>query len=54
MREIGVGEIVLTNIDREGCRCGLDNQFLKFISNNVSIPIIASGGAGSPRLCYTF
>ena len=47
MREIGVGEIVLTNIDREGCRCGLDNQFLKFISNNVSIPIIASGGAGS-------
>ena len=47
LQEIGVGEIILTNIDREGCRVGLDTNFIKFISNNVAIPIIASGGAGS-------
>ena len=47
MKEIGVGEIVLTNVDREGSRCGLDNQFIKHVANNVAIPIVASGGAGS-------
>jgi cyclase len=47
LQKIGVGEIILTNIDREGCRVGLDTNFIKFISNNVAIPIIASGGAGS-------
>lgn len=46
-QDLGVGEIILTNIDREGLRIGLDTDFVKFISNNVSIPIIASGGAGS-------
>ena len=47
MEKMGVGEIVLTNVDREGSRRGLDNQFIKYVSNNVSIPIIANGGAGS-------
>lgn len=46
--ELGAGEILLTSIDREGTRSGFDTALLRAVSAVVSIPIIASGGMGSP------
>jgi cyclase len=43
----GAGEIVLTNIDRDGSRTGLDLDFLAAVSSLARIPIVVSGGAGS-------
>lgn len=45
--ELGVGEILLTSIDHEGSMGGYDLPLIKQISEAVSIPVIASGGAGS-------
>ena len=42
----GAGEILLTSMDRDGTKKGFDLDLLKTISNQVSIPVIASGGAG--------
>lgn len=44
---LGCGEILLTNIDKEGTWDGFDLELIKSISNNVSIPVICHGGAGS-------
>jgi len=44
--ELGAGELLLTSIDRDGTQDGYDLDFTKSISDAVSIPIIASGGAG--------
>jgi len=44
---LGAGEILLTNIDKEGTRGGYDIGAIRKISDSVNIPIIASGGAGS-------
>ena len=44
----GTGEIVLTSIDRDGARTGYDLELTSAISAAVNIPVIASGGAGSP------
>ena len=43
----GAGEIMITSIDREGTMKGLDIELIKSISQNISIPVIASGGVGS-------
>jgi cyclase len=43
----GAGEILLTSIDRDGTRAGFDCDLTARVSNAVSIPVIASGGAGS-------
>ena len=43
---LGVGEILLTSIDREGTRKGYDIDLVKKVSEAVSIPVIASGGMG--------
>jgi cyclase len=43
---LGVGEILLTSIDREGSMRGYDIPLLAEVSQSVSIPVIASGGAG--------
>jgi cyclase len=43
----GAGEILLTSIDRDGTRQGLDLEITRRISENVSIPVITSGGCGS-------
>ncbi len=48
----GAGEILLTSMDRDGTRDGYDLEMLAEVSENVSIPVIASGGAGSPRHLY--
>ncbi len=45
--ELGAGEILLTSIDQEGTKKGFDLELVKKVSNNVSIPVIVSGGAGS-------
>lgn len=43
----GAGELVINSIDTDGIKNGFDIDLLKEIANNVSIPIIASGGAGT-------
>jgi imidazole glycerol-phosphate synthase subunit HisF len=42
----GAGEILLTSIDRDGTRAGFDCELTAAVSSAVSIPVIASGGAG--------
>ena len=44
--ELGAGEILLTSIDCDGTKAGYDNELTRIISDNVPIPVIASGGAG--------
>lgn len=44
--EIGVGEIMITSIDREGTMQGLDIQLVQSVTQVVSVPVIASGGVG--------
>jgi cyclase len=44
----GAGEILLTSIDRDGTNAGYDLPLLRAIRSAVSLPIVASGGAGSP------
>ena len=41
----GAGEILLTSMDKDGTKEGFDNEILCEISNKLSIPVIASGGA---------
>ena len=43
----GAGEILLTSIDRDGTRSGFDCELTAAVSTAVSIPVIASGGAGT-------
>lgn len=45
--ESGAGEIVLNSIDTDGVKRGFDLEMLKAVSDIVSVPVIASGGAGS-------
>jgi cyclase len=47
VEELGAGEILLTSIDREGMMNGYDLEMIKQVSENVMIPIIASGGVGT-------
>jgi cyclase len=45
----GAGEILLTSMDRDGVRTGYDIELTRRVVNAVSVPVIASGGAGAPR-----
>jgi cyclase len=45
---LGAGEILLTSVDREGTRKGMDTDLITAVSDVVSIPVIASGGVGEP------
>ena len=45
--ELGAGEILLTSMDRDGTKDGYDLELTRAISRAVSVPVIASGGAGS-------
>lgn len=47
--ELGAGEIVITSVDREGTGEGFDLDLISKISNLVSIPVIAHGGAGKQQ-----
>jgi cyclase len=44
---LGAGEILLTSMDRDGAKSGYDVSLLRAVSDAVSVPVIASGGAGS-------
>jgi cyclase len=46
--ELGAGEILLTSIDRDGTRTGFDLDLLRAVTAVVDVPVIASGGAGTP------
>jgi len=46
--ELGAGEILLTSMDRDGTTEGYDLELTRAVSDAVNIPVIASGGAGSP------
>ncbi len=45
--QLGAGEILLTSMDCDGTKNGYDNELTRIVSEHVSIPVIASGGAGS-------
>ena len=45
----GAGEILLTSMDRDGAKTGYDLALLKAITSAVSVPVIASGGAGNAQ-----
>jgi len=47
MQDLGAGEILLTSMDADGTKQGFDIEITKQISDILSIPIIASGGAGN-------
>jgi cyclase len=44
--ELGAGEILLTSIDRDGVRGGYDLELTRAVADRVSVPVVASGGAG--------
>src|SRR5262249_47027835 len=46
--ELGAGEILLTSMDRDGTGAGYDLELLHQVATAVSIPVIASGGVGTP------
>lgn len=52
MEKFGAGEILLTSMDRDGTKEGYDIELTKAIVDAVSIPVIASGGAGSLEHLY--
>ena len=45
--QLGAGEILLTSMDCDGTKAGYDLELTRMIADNVSIPVIASGGAGT-------
>lgn len=46
--DLGAGEVLLTSVDREGTRKGFDIALLRQVTDAVEIPVIASGGLGTP------
>jgi cyclase len=46
-QDLGVGEIFLTSVDREGTAKGMDIELIKAVTSVVSVPVVASGGVGS-------
>ena len=52
VEELGAGEIVLTSMDADGTKAGYDLPMTRAVSEAVRIPVVASGGAGSPEHLY--
>ena len=50
--KLGAGEILLTSMDCDGTKDGYDIELTRTISENVNIPVIASGGAGNKKHFY--
>ena len=50
--KLGAGEILLTSMDCDGTKAGYDLELTRMIAENVSIPVIASGGAGTKEHFY--
>lgn len=49
---LGAGEILLTSMDCDGTRAGYDNELTALVADHVSVPVIASGGAGTMEHFY--
>ena len=49
LEQLGAGEIVLTSMDCDGTKDGYDLEITAAVSGAVSIPVVASGGAGRPE-----
>lgn len=49
---LGAGEILLTSMDCDGTKAGYDIELTRIISENVNVPVIASGGAGTKEHFY--
>ena len=49
LRQFGSGELLLTSMDRDGTRAGYDVALTRAIAESVGVPVIASGGVGSPE-----
>lgn len=49
---LGAGEVLLTSMDADGHRAGYDTQLTRAVGETVSVPVIASGGAGTPEDLY--
>lgn len=49
MARLGAGEILLTSMDKDGVRTGYDIDLTRRVADAVSVPVIASGGAGAPH-----
>lgn len=47
--DLGAGEIVVNSVDADGTRSGYEITLTRMIATNVSIPVVASGGAGTPK-----
>jgi imidazole glycerol-phosphate synthase subunit HisF len=47
--DLGVGEIVVNSVDADGTRDGFELGLTKMIATNVGVPVVASGGAGTPQ-----
>lgn len=52
VEKLGAGEILLTSMDCDGTKAGYDTELTRTIAETVSIPVIASGGAGELRHFY--
>ncbi len=52
VQELGAGEIMLTSMDKDGTKDGYDIMLTRAVSEEVSIPVIASGGAGNLEHLY--
>jgi cyclase len=52
VQRLGAGEIVLTSMDADGTKNGYDLEMLRAITAAVTIPVVASGGAGHPQHLY--
>ena len=52
MEALGAGEVLLTSMDRDGTKVGYDIELTRAISEAVSVPVIASGGAGNLEHLY--
>ena len=52
MQVYGAGEILLTSMDRDGTKSGYDLNLNRSVSESVTIPVIASGGAGTLEHLY--
>ena len=52
VEKLGAGEIVLTSMDADGTKAGYDLEITSAVSEAVSIPVVASGGAGNPEHLY--
>jgi len=50
--DLGAGEIVINSIDADGTQLGYDLELLRTVSEQVTVPVVASGGAGTPEDLY--